>query len=349
MEQFQIEALVIDDSFIQYCLGTDDTEVAYWESIIELHPDAHPVFMEARRLVCALNTALRADDLPSISYMPAVWERVPMRRWLTYVAVFMSVVLVTGLLCHYRSSRNGRNTLGNLAQATSGKIVITTANKERKTFVLKDGTRITMNVGSSITLDKDFGVDGRDVFLDGEAMFDIAKKPGLPFTVHTPFYAVKVLGTVFNVKAYRNDSSSETDLLRGKVEILLQDHKKLELSPKSKLVFDIVTRQCKRTGVALVDSVFSVQSITTTGSDDNNAETGWTHGRLEINNETFGQLKGKLERWYDVDIHFADPQVMDYAFTATFEKEPLERMLQALRASYPFTYTIHGKIVTISK
>ncbi len=92
---------------------------------------------------------------------------------------------------------------------------------------------------SSLTVANDFGNKSRDVYLDGEAIFDVTHNEKLPFIVHTSFYSVRVLGTLFNVKAYRNEKSSETALLRGRVEIVLNDNKRIALRPNNKIVFSV--------------------------------------------------------------------------------------------------------------
>jgi ferric-dicitrate binding protein FerR (iron transport regulator) len=78
-------------------------------------------------------------------------------------------------------------------------------------------------------------------------------------------------------------------------------------------------------------------------------ETAWTQNRLEIVNESFDEIKSKLERWYNVKIIFADEEVGRYAFTATFTRETIDQVLKALQYSYHFTYKTEGETITISK
>ena len=80
-----------------------------------------------------------------------------------------------------------------------------------------------LNAGSTLTMAKDFNEQSREVTLEGEAFFDVSHNPGKPFIIHTTSMNVRVLGTVFNVKAYPADKLAETSLLKGSVEITLKN------------------------------------------------------------------------------------------------------------------------------
>src|SRR5690606_37889089 len=85
---------------------------------------------------------------------------------------------------------------------------------------LADGTKVWLNAASRISYGKNFGNGAlRDVYLDGEAFFDVAHDPDKPFIVHTSSIQIKVLGTSFNVRSYAEDNTIETTLVQGKVRI----------------------------------------------------------------------------------------------------------------------------------
>src|SRR2546423_14261851 len=89
----------------------------------------------------------------------------------------------------------------------------------RSKLVLPDGSTVWLNAGSKLTYNKDFGNNIREVSLVGEAFFDVMHIPDVPFVIETPTAVVKVLGTSFNVKAYPNETTTETSVIRGRVEI----------------------------------------------------------------------------------------------------------------------------------
>jgi ferric-dicitrate binding protein FerR (iron transport regulator) len=172
--------------------------------------------------------------------------------------------------------------------------------------------------------------------------------------VHSNQYDVKVLGTVFNVKAYPEDKLSETSLIRGKVEISLANNsKKITLKPNQKAVIsnkggNLVLENNKQV-VEQAGEKIIILPLSYNSTDSVVVETAWAQNRIEIVNENFDEIKNKLERWYDVKIIFADEEVSRYSFTATFSGETIGQVLKALQYSYHFTYKIEGKIITISK
>ena len=110
---------------------------------------------------------------------------------------------------------------------------------------LPDGSKVWLNGGSSLAYTNQFNNDNRRVELHGEAYFEVQKRQGKPFTVHTQGYDVTVKGTKFNVSAYDNDPISTTTLMEGKVE--LSDGKQnLSLAPGDAVQLDKATGQLLR-------------------------------------------------------------------------------------------------------
>ncbi|MBS1745869.1 MAG: DUF4974 domain-containing protein [Bacteroidetes bacterium] len=346
-----IEELIIDDTFINYCLQKNIDDFNYWQVFQEVNPDEAVTIAEAKEMVLALIAATSHNNQTeknNFSIVRKGWFGV--KRFLPYAALIAGILLVSYFAYISFSGKNQSLTVAK--NEVKGKVSFLTINREMKTIVLKDGSKVTLDAGSQLTVADNFGKLSRDVYLDGEAVFDVTHNANLPFIVHTAFYNVKVLGTLFNVKAYKNEKRSETSLLRGKVVIILKDNKRISLTPNNKVVFTIDenhnTNSENKAEVA-ADSVITIKPISINKTDNSVIETAWTQGRLEINNESFEQFKGRLERWYDVKITLTDEEVASYNFTATFEGEPIDKVLQALQYSYHFNYKIDGKNITISK
>jgi len=115
--------------------------------------------------------------------------------------------------------------------------VVVALNGERKKVVLPDSTTVHLNSGSRLSYNKDFGKGNRQVWLNGEAFFEVTKDAAHPFLVNTDRMTVKVLGTVFNVKAYNTKEDIETTVVEGKVEVSLKEgaEKKVILLPSEKI------------------------------------------------------------------------------------------------------------------
>src|SRR5690606_22071977 len=87
---------------------------------------------------------------------------------------------------------------------------------QKSVMLLEDGTKVWLNADSKLTYSRNFAQgDLREVFLDGEAFFEVVSNPQKPFVVHTSALNIKVLGTSFNVKSYSDDSRIETTLVEG--------------------------------------------------------------------------------------------------------------------------------------
>jgi transmembrane sensor len=225
----------------------------------------------------------------------------------------------------------------------------------RSFMKLPDGSKIWLNAGTTITYKNTFGNDHREVNLSGEAFFEIAKNPDIPFVVQTSDINITALGTRFNVKAYAEEKTIETTLIEGSV--------KLE-GNKFKLAEDVILHRKEK-------AVFTKQNRTLNLESENKSSTenetntkqkselkiitaieldpiiSWKDERWVINNEKLGSLSQKLERRFAVNIIFDNELLKEYSFGGTLEDETLEQVLEAICSSSPIKYLIEGKTVYI--
>src|ERR1019366_6846207 len=96
-------------------------------------------------------------------------------------------------------------------------------SRVKSKIVLSDGSVVTLNSETTLRYPAEFNGQTREVYLDGEAFFDVAKDHKHPFIVHAGKMNVRVLGTAFNIKSYANDATSETTLIRGAIEVTMSD------------------------------------------------------------------------------------------------------------------------------
>lgn len=143
---------------------------------------------------------------------------------------YVAAILIIGLL--------GLN-LYEMVQSSStvGENTVEVPKGQRASLMLSDGTKVWLNSQSKLIYPTQFSDRERNVRLEGEAFFDVAHKEHLPFVVHSPLLAIKVLGTKFNVKAYFDEKSVVT-LAEGKVEVETNDRKnKLTLKPNEQVSY----------------------------------------------------------------------------------------------------------------
>ncbi|MFT3945843.1 MAG: FecR family protein [Agriterribacter sp.] len=241
-----------------------------------------------------------------------------------------------------------------LAPAIQSNEVVTTAGS--KTAVnLPDGSSVILNSGSKLTYNKDFGVTAREIYLNGEGYFDIAKNEHLPLTVHAGNVDIKVKGTVFNVKAYTEDSTVEASLITGIIEVFSQSdpERKILLRPKEKILIGkysaISSMPAEKSVTPRGEVIMQLGKIKANSTDSSINEIAWIQNKFVFTKESFLTLAQKMERWYNVSIVFRDKDLTSLTFTGSFEKEDIVEALDALRETAAFDYTIENRKVIIRK
>lgn len=222
----------------------------------------------------------------------------------------------------------------------------------RKKIQLEDGTQVWLNVSSHLTYPANIGNSSREVYLKGEAFFEVKPKETHPFTIHTSGMDVQVLGTRFNVKAYQTDESMETTLVDGRVAVSLSGHpdKKLVLAPGEKLTIRKKGKTPPVTNGRILDwgSVLAiVETITPNVTSKKVSELVWMDDRLEFKDKSFPELAILMSRWYNRKIILTDTFPADYRFKGTFKKESVTDALKALQVTADFNFTIKGDTIFI--
>jgi ferric-dicitrate binding protein FerR (iron transport regulator) len=225
---------------------------------------------------------------------------------------------------------------------------VTTRPGTRTKLVLPDGSTIWLNAGSKLAYSQPFDVKDRRVTLTGEAFFDVAKTGEL-FIIHTEGVQIKVLGTAFNVRSYPAEKKIETSLVRGRVEVSMDDNpeKKYVLTPNEKLTLNTAgTTSMKKkqlVPLAIVSTLrYSTDSTTI-------AETSWVENKLVFIDESFEDIAKKLEQWYGVTIVFKNSTVKGEHFTGVFEKETIGQALEALQLTTPFRFIVRENSIIITQ
>lgn len=205
-------------------------------------------------------------------------------------------------------------------------------------LVLPDGTRVIVNGNSKLSYPRSYNQQLREVYLEGEAFFDVVKDSLRPFIVHTSTIDIKVLGTAFNVRAYSGEENTETTLIRGSVDISLkkQGNKVIRLRPNEK----VVVKNKDTAAIAL-------ERVKPIGKDSALVETKWKQSRIVFEQERLADLIPQLEQWFNVRIHVADTRLLNRRFSGQFEHESLEEVLEVFSMVAGFGYRLDKNNVTI--
>jgi len=187
---------------------------------------------------------------------------------------------------------------------------------KRSSILLSDGTKVWLNSGSRLVYSPVFKGKTREVFLEGEACFDVAKDADKPFYVKTDAYNIKVFGTRFNVMAYKKDNQSNIVLLEGKVSLNVNRQlfpKEVFLAPNQKASF---SQENKKFQISEVDNIENY--------------IAWIDGYLYFNNEDISGVLKKLSRYYDITIEFMLPSDRTRISGKLDLKDDPERVLKGL-------------------
>ena len=246
-----------------------------------------------------------ADVVP----MERAARREPVRAaWTTTafrIAAAVVVLLGGGLL--WQMSQTDREVPG--AGQTFATIV-----GQTDTISLGDGTRVILAPASQLTVAVDYGENDRLVRLEGEALFDVPHNDAKPFTVLAGLATIRDLGTTFTV---RNDDKQQVQVLVTQGSVLLR-----AVSPSPDT--GVVLRAGER-GLLTHDGKTSIQRGVIP-----DAQLAWTRGALVFENAPLSLVKRDLKRWYGIELQLADSALAQQTITATFDREPVEQVLNVI-------------------
>lgn len=179
---------------------------------------------------------------------------------------------------------------------------------------LPDGSMVTLNEGSKLDYPAAFNQSTRDVYLTGEAFFDVQHDASKPFLVHTGNFVTKVLGTAFNIRAYPGDTDVSVTVARGKVQVQSGSTKKTLgiLSAGDQLVIDKVSVDAKYTK-ADVEKVLQ-----------------WKAADMVFDNASVDEAVIALGNKYGVEFYFENEALRNCRFTADFSNDSLQQSLDVI-------------------
>lgn len=254
--------------------------------------------------------------------------------------VYAAVIALILIVYHYPLTQKTNGVQGRQQE------IVSVQNGSRTKLLLPDGTSVWLNGDSKLYYDHSFSGKTREVRLEGEAFFDVVKDAKRPFIVRAGKISIRVLGTAFNVKFYKEDKNIETTLLRGKIEVsgnTKDAGSHIILTPNQKLIIPAKLQAVQPE----IKEEIKIINLDSRLKENEHIETSWVYNRVEFRGESFEELARKLERWYDITIHFDDDRVKQLRFNGSFEKETIEEAFGALQKVASFKYKIYEREVFI--
>ncbi|PWJ57578.1 FecR protein [Dyadobacter jejuensis] len=197
---------------------------------------------------------------------------------------------------------------------------------KRSVITLEDGTKIWLNSGSKLVYPVRFEEDHREVYLEGQAYFEVSHRESQPFYVQTKDLKVKVLGTGFDVSAYADDALTQTTLVHGSIEVSLQSIDLLrqntrKLTPGTQLRYNVNSQKINHYTVNVAEYV------------------SWKDGYLILHQAPLQEILKKLNRYYKLPIELNDPKLAKETFSGTLDlADTVEQALGAISVTTGMSY-----------
>ncbi|MDR1601180.1 MAG: FecR family protein [Tannerella sp.] len=366
----QIPTYIEDILTALFSGAANDSEVKVLREWLDVSPEHEKLLKEYREM----NFIMKSYRRDGIYNVDEAWTKVShairrhssgrirrlAQRLSRYAAVFV-LAFGTGLaaMYFYHSRQEEMETTENEVHYTE----FTIPYGAKSMITLPDSSSIWMNAGSKLRYSSDFNQTGREVFIEGEAYFNVAKNAEKPFFVKTSAVTLKVLGTSFNIKAYPEENSVETTVESGSVQVLrnveglLSDRLILTAGQKATVIRSV--HADSMTAIDLLPSSPAPKpksvlpeepAIKTIVAKNVETElyTSWKDARWLIEKETLEALAVKLERRYNVHISFTEESLKKISFSGTLKDETLEQVLEAIKLSAPVNYTVRQNRVKLS-
>jgi ferric-dicitrate binding protein FerR (iron transport regulator) len=268
----------------------------------DLHSDLKEYWksLDAEKLKDDVNWADRYDNIIDISRSAHSFDHFPtsriIGRHLWKVAAIVLVVIGASVVVWKNKLSPKSENLASIEAPVKHE----DSSSHGQLINLPDGSTVVLNKNSKLEYPPQFSANTRDVYLSGEAFFDIKHNPSKPFIVHTGSISTKVLGTAFNIQAYRSKAYVEVTVTRGKVEVRAK-HKLLGVLQKNEqIVFHTATEKYNKKTLPIEPVV------------------AWRKYELYFDDISFAEAVLVLSNRYHVPIEFLSEKLRSCQFTAAF-------------------------------
>lgn len=193
---------------------------------------------------------------------------------------------------------------------------------------LSDGSKVWLGACSKLKYPVAFNGKTREIYLEGEAFFEVAKNPDKPFIVKTKGFSVRALGTSFNVMSYMDETFAHTTLKTGKVEVTTREQEKVVLSPGQQAYYS--------------EHGVNVREV------DVEVYIAWMGNTFKFDKENIDVILRKIARWYNVHIFYMNENLKNYHFKGTLPKyTDIHDVLELLEQTTNIKFEIKGNTVIV--
>lgn len=316
-----------DDYFVRWVRFPDEHNNHFWEQYIKDHPHKEEEIKRAKRLLLSINTRpAEWDEQRQISLKEKVMKNVHVENRTSNIKTIklrnkMGLFRVAAVLCCL--------VIGALLTAHfyfTDNVVYYTAENETREVLLPDGSVVKMNNNTKLSYKKNWWSSKRNTFLEGEAFFKVKHDEHSLFTVHYGELHARVLGTSFNIKAYKGLEEARVTVVTGKVEVGQGDKSFGLITPNKEVVYN------------------NQEKINVTRQVDAKKISEWNNAEVNLFDVPFSELIFTLQQVYHVKIDYPVDILKNTLTTIHFQKsDELAEVLKVIQTIHHLKYSFKGK------
>lgn len=325
-----IEDFLQDASFRRWVLDSDKGKNLYWDHWQKQNPEKKELLDEAALLLMAMANESQISDEEEKkavfnninSKIRHLEHRRAQNKKLLFIAASFAFIAVIVFSVTYSIRIIDKNE----NKVVAAPLIEKQSEKGQKTkFILPDGSTVYLNSASRIVYDGDYSTTNRNIFLEGEAYFEVAPDSLLPFRVTSANVMVEALGTSFNINAY--DDQFKVQLTSGKIKVQ-NDQDEVLLEP------------------GLETTLTQNRSFAVKAYDLNKAAL-WKNGIMLFERTPLDECFRQLERWYNVEIETSGEMPSNAVVSGKFDNDYLVNVMESIAYSLDLKFTLDGKKVTV--
>lgn len=336
-KNYNLEDFICDESFTEFAKKSNQIDINKWEAWIAENPQKKAIAAEAKLLIqhlrfnkqelptdfvseewFKLSKRLKLEDRPPLVKTKSIFSR------LAPYAAAASILLFLFSAVYFLNVKPKEEII-----IAFNEIIVPKGEIQR--VILPDSSLVYINSDSKLSYAQNFGEKTREVYLEGEAWFDVKHNPKKAFVVHSGENDIKVLGTAFNVYAYPDENIFRASLERGKISISHKNEKITDLNVDQSFTFYKDSKQFE---------------ITT--SKNIQMCSSWVNGRTVFCNQSFNEILRKLGRSHNVVFDLQNEQVGKCKYTGVFSiEDDIETILGVIKLPTAFEYVVVNDTIVI--
>ncbi|MFN3849702.1 MAG: FecR family protein [Spirosomataceae bacterium] len=348
-KEFCLEDLLVNESFLNYYFRKNEADIWEWEEFQEENPELQHIIDEAIESLNRLSLKWNEEQIRQKFYQlkrkldEEGETKVVAFRPFYQIAVGLAATIAILIGAWWMFVRQDVSPI--YKELVTDKTLIEKVNEGNNPMLvmLSDGSSILLQKNSRLSYPKQFSGDKREVYLDGEAFFEIAKNPQKPFMVYANEIVTKVIGTSFTIKAPHGEKDIKVIVRTGKVSVYRLNEIK-EKATKTNLEGVVITQNQQ--------IIFDKKQINFSKSliDEPQILQQTQPFKFDFNDESAAEVFKTIQKAYGVTIVFDEELMKDCPITASLSDEPLygkiELVCQAIEAEYE---VIDGQIIINSR